>query len=185
MHHRLRQLEPLLHACGVSVNLAITLLAHPDKVQHFMRPLPRRLKRQAGQLGAISDVFASRHAGNVAILFRRVTHPLADVPSFAAHLASQQFGRSGGNGLQLEKALHKRALARAIGTKQADGTGQDLEADVIQGPLPPKNFGESLRFNDRLGSHVAPILCKENAPLAREKAGIFCCQKPLWTDKIG
>jgi hypothetical protein len=140
MHNGLRQLEPLLHAGRVSVNLAVTLLAHPDEIEHFMRALPRRLKGQPGQLRAIGDIFAAGHAGDVAILFRRVTDALANLPSFAPHLASEQFGRAGRDGLQLQEAFHEGAFARAVGPSRPMAPGETLRLTLSKARCRPKTF---------------------------------------------
>src|ERR1051326_404504 len=68
MHNRLGQLHPLFHAGRIGIDLAVTLLAHSNKIEHLMRALPRRVKRQAAQPRAIRHILATDHARNVAIL---------------------------------------------------------------------------------------------------------------------
>src|SRR5262249_15907438 len=68
MNDRLSQLEPLLHAGRVSVDLAIALLAHSNEIEHLMGPLARILERQATELRTIGDVLAAHHSRDVTIL---------------------------------------------------------------------------------------------------------------------
>ena len=100
-----------------------------------MRPLPRGLKWQSGQLRAISDVLATDHARNMTILFRRVTNPFADFPAFTPDFSTEKFGRAGSDRLQLQKAFHEGAFARAVWPEQPDGTWENLQSDVIQSAL--------------------------------------------------
>ena len=99
VHDRLCQLHALAHPGRVGVDLAITLLAHAHKIEHLVGPLPRGLKGKAAKFGAIGDVLAADHAGNVAILFGGVADPHANLPPFRAHLASKQPSRTAGNRL--------------------------------------------------------------------------------------
>ena len=47
MHNGLGEFHPLLHARGIGVDLAITLLAHADKIKHLMSALSGVLKGHA------------------------------------------------------------------------------------------------------------------------------------------
>ena len=87
-------LSALLHAGRVGVNFPVTLLAHADEIEHLMGALPGGLEGQTAQLGAISDIFAAGHAGDVAILFRGIADAFADLAAFASDLAARAIWRS-------------------------------------------------------------------------------------------
>ena len=125
---RLGQLEPLLHPGRVGVDLPVALLAHANKIEQLMRPLPRGLERKPAQLRAIGHVLAADHAGDVAILFRRVAHPLADLAALAAHFATEQLGRAGADGLKLKQAFHEGALPAPLGPSSPIAPGATFKS---------------------------------------------------------
>ena len=76
---RLRQLDPLLHAGRIGLDVAIARLAEADVEQHFVRALHRVDARQAGQLAAVGDERDGVHAGNVRVALRHVADARANL----------------------------------------------------------------------------------------------------------
>ena len=54
VHERLRQLDPLLHAGRVRLDVAVARLAEADVEQHLVRALHRVDARQPGELAAVA-----------------------------------------------------------------------------------------------------------------------------------
>ncbi len=63
----------------------------------------------------------------------------------------------------------KVLLPAPLGPSRPMEPGRNLEADVIQGALPSKGFGEALRCDDWRGRHVAAELWREIRSLASAK----------------
>ncbi len=156
VNNRLSQLQPLLHPGRVGIDLAITLLAHADEVEHLVRALAGDLKGQPAQLRAIGDVLAPRHARDMAILLRSITDALADIAAFMSDFAAKQLGRAGSDRLKLEQAFHERALSCPVRAEQPDRSRRELQIHSIQCPLPPKDLAEGVSFDHQRQRHDAP-----------------------------
>ena len=76
---RLRQLDALLHAGRIGLEVAIARLAEADVVEHLVRALHRVGRRQARQLAAVGDKRHRVHAGNVRVALRHVADARADL----------------------------------------------------------------------------------------------------------
>ena len=90
VHERLRELDALLHARGIGLDVAVARLAEADVVEHLVRPLHRVDGGQPGELPAIRDERDRVHARNVGVAFRHVAdaranlhRPLGDVEARA------------------------------------------------------------------------------------------------------
>jgi len=97
-----------------------------------MRALPGGLKGEAAQLRAISDILASNHAGNMAILFGRVTDTFANLAPFVANFTTEQTRRTTRDWLKLEKTFHERAFASAVRTQKANGARKHAQSHIIE-----------------------------------------------------
>ena len=75
---RLRQLDALLHARRIGLDVAVARFAQAHVVEHFVRALHRVDRGEAGQLAAIGDERHRVHAGNVAVALRHVAEPGAN-----------------------------------------------------------------------------------------------------------
>ena len=69
---RLRQLDPLFHARGVGLDVAVARLTEADVEQHFVRALHGVGRRQSGQFAAVGDETDGGHARNVCVVLRHV-----------------------------------------------------------------------------------------------------------------
>ena len=76
---RLRQLDALLHAGRVRLDIPVARFAEPDIEQHLVRALHGVDARQSRQLAAVGDERDGIHPGNVGIAFRHVADARADV----------------------------------------------------------------------------------------------------------
>ena len=76
---RLGQLDPLLHAGGIGLDVAVARLAQAHVVEHLVRALHRVGARQPGQLPAVGDEGHRGHAGDVRVGLRHVADAAADL----------------------------------------------------------------------------------------------------------
>ena len=76
---RLRQLDALLHAGRVLLDVAVARLAEADVVEHLVRALHGVGGRQAGQLAAVGDERHGVHPRNVRVVLRHVADACADL----------------------------------------------------------------------------------------------------------
>ena len=79
VHQRLRQLDALLHAGRVGLDVPVARFAEADVEQHFVGALHRIDARQAGQLAAVGDERHRVHARNVRVALRHVADAGADL----------------------------------------------------------------------------------------------------------
>ena len=76
---RLGQLDALLHAGRIGLDVAVARLAEADVVEDLVRPLHRVDGRQPGELAAVGDERDGVHAGDVRVGLRHVAEPRADL----------------------------------------------------------------------------------------------------------
>ena len=118
VHERLRELDALLHAGRVRLDVAVARLAEADVEQDFVRALHRVDARQPRQLAAVGDERHGVHAGNVRVAFRHVADARANLE---------------------RRRRRRRGRARASG--RASGTTKPSSALIIV--LLPAPFGPS------------------------------------------
>ncbi len=121
VHQRLRQLDPLLHAGRVGLDVAIARLAEADVEEHLVRALHGVHARQAGQLAAVRDERDGVHARECArrspACSRRARGCRAAPPA-TSRPRTRMRPRSGT--MKPEQRLDHRALAGAVRAEQAD-----------------------------------------------------------------
>ena len=122
VHERLRELDALLHAGRVGLDVAVARLAEADVVEHLVRALHRVDGRQAGELAAVGDERHGVHAGNVRVALRHVADARADLQRLLGDVQARARVMRPSVGLdEAEQRLEHRALAGAVGAEQADG----------------------------------------------------------------
>ena len=121
VHERLRELDALLHAGRVGLDVAVARLAEADVVEHFVRALHRVNGGQAGKLSAVGDERHRVHAGNVSVAFRHVADAGADFERPMRHVKAEHRHAPLGRLDEAEQRLQQRALPRAVGAQQAHG----------------------------------------------------------------
>ena len=89
VHERLRQLDALLHAGRIGLDVAIARLAEADVVEHLVRALHGVDRRQAGELAAVGDERHGVHAGNVRVALRHVADARADRQRRLGHVDAE------------------------------------------------------------------------------------------------
>ena len=111
---RLRQLDALLHARRVRLDVAVPRLAEADVVQHLVRALHRVGLRQPRELAAVGDERHGVHAGNVPVVLRHVAEPRAHLERPLRDVKPEhlELARRGRN--EAEQRLEHRALAGAV-----------------------------------------------------------------------
>ena len=131
---RLRQLDALLHARRVRLDVAVPRLAQADVVEHLVRALHRVGARQAGQLAAVGDEAHRVHAGDVSVALRHVAEPrahlerpLGDVQARAPR-AVPAFG-----GMNPSSALSIVLLPAPFGPSRPTAPAGKRRGDVAQG----------------------------------------------------
>ena len=135
MHERLRQLDALLHAGRVGLDIAVAGLAEADVVEHLVRALHRVGRRQARQLAAIGDERHRIHAGDVGVALRHVADAGAnlerrrrDVQAQDRHLALSGFTKP-------SSVLMSVLLPAPFGPEQADRARVEVGRHVLQRPV--------------------------------------------------
>ena len=85
---RLRQLDALLHAGRVGLDVAVARLAEADVVQHFVRALHRVDRRQPGELAAVARRTTRRSCRECARRSRACSRCARGSPAAAAATSS-------------------------------------------------------------------------------------------------
>ena len=118
---RLRQLDALLHAGRVGLDVAVARLAEADVVEDLVRALHRVDRRQPGELAAVGDKRHGVHAGDVRVALRHVADARADRQRRLRHVHVEHGHPPLVRLDEAEQRLEHRALAGAVGPEQADG----------------------------------------------------------------
>jgi hypothetical protein len=145
---RLRELDALFHAGRVGLDVAVSRFAEADVVEHFMRALHRVGARQPCQLAAVRHEGDRRHARNVPVGFRHIADAAADLERRGLHIVAEHAHVAAVGRDEAEQRLQHRALARAIGTEQADGARLEHGADVAQRPIAAVFHADAIELND-------------------------------------
>ena len=151
VHQRLRQLDALLHAGRIGLDVAVARFSEADVVQHLVRALHGVGRRQAGQLGAIGDERDGRHAGNLRVVLRHVADARADLERRHGDVEIEHADAAAVGLDEAEQRLEHRALAGAVRPEQADRPGRKRRGDVGQRPLGAVAHADPLENGDGFG----------------------------------
>jgi hypothetical protein len=130
---RLCQLDALLHARRVRLDVAVARLAETDVVQHFVGALHGVGRRQPCELPAVRDKRHGVHAGDVRVAFGHVPDARADRQRRLCHVHLEDGHPAPIRLHEPEQRLQHRALARAVGPEQADRPFRKFRGDVLEG----------------------------------------------------
>ena len=86
---RLRELHPLSHAGGVTVDRTVALFIQADVSEDVRGPLPRRRHRESGHPRHVHNEIGCRHVRRETVMFGHVTDALADRRALARDLEAQ------------------------------------------------------------------------------------------------
>ena len=151
VHERLGELDALLHAGRVGLEIAVARLAEADVIEHLVGALHRIDVRQAGELAAIRHEGHGIHAGDVPVDLRHVADARADLLGRAGDVKAQHSHRAGGRRNEAEQRLDHRALAGAVGPQQPDRAQRKLRRDVHERAVLAVLDGHRIERDGRIG----------------------------------
>ena len=157
----LRQLDELLHAERVGVDLAIAHLAEADVEQCFVRALQRICSGQPGELGHVADKSNAAHVADKRVVLRHVTDALADARAFLPCIDAEDARRAAGRSVETEQCVDERGLASAVRAEKTDGVTAQLAGQTVEnGPTAQPHF-EPIQFDHAHVSwlRAAPPTC--------------------------
>ena len=132
---RLRELDALLHAGRVGLDVAVARLAEADVVEHLVRALHRVDRRQPGELAAVRDERHRVHARDVGVALRHVADAGADLHRPVRDVEPEHRHAPLGRLDEPEQRLEHRALAGAVRAEQPDGAAVEAGADALERPI--------------------------------------------------
>ena len=132
VHQGLRELDALLHAGRVGLDVAVAGLTQTNVEQDFVSTLHRVDAGQAGQLAAIRDEGDGIHAGNMGVALRHVADAGADLERRLRDVDAEDTHAAALGHDEPEQRLDHRALAGTIGPQQADRSGRKRRRHVAQ-----------------------------------------------------
>ena len=157
LEERVRHAKTLAHAARERVDLLPGHLGKADLGQEVGDPRCRDGARDTVQACRVSEVLARAqpvveadrvgHVAHVSLHLQRVAHRVD--PDHAC-LAGRRFGEA-------QEHEHRRGLAGAVGTEQAEHLARpDLEAEVVHRHPGTVPFRQAPGFDDRLERRIAP-----------------------------
>jgi hypothetical protein len=128
---RLGELDPLLQARRVALDLEVALVLEVHQVERGVRALSRRLARQPRQLAGVGAELDGVHAGEVALGLGHVADAIADGEGLGFRRQTED-ARLALEGREAEQRLDQRRFARAVGAQQADPLAGDHAGEAAQ-----------------------------------------------------
>ncbi len=147
---RLRQLDSLLHARRIRLDVAVTRLAEADVVEHLVGTLHRVDGGQPGKLTAIAHERYRVHAGNVRVALGHVAdvgtnlhRPFGDVEAQHGHASFVRLHEA-------EQSLQHGALASAVRAQKADRAAREPRSDVLERLVLAVDDRDAIELDDRI-----------------------------------
>ena len=129
---RLGELDPLLHPGRIPADRPVALLVEPDVAQDLGGAFARRGAREAGHARHLGDEVGRRGVRREAVVFGHVADELADRRALRANVEVHHRRLARRRFEQAEQDLEQRALARPVGTDQADDPGLEVEGQAVE-----------------------------------------------------
>ena len=123
VHQCLGQLDALLHARGVGLEVAVARLTKAHVVEHLVRALHGIGAGEAGKLAAVRHKLHGRHAGDVRVALGHVAEAGPNFEGGGGDVEAQHPHAALRRHDEAEQRLEQRALPCAVGAEEADGAG--------------------------------------------------------------
>ena len=144
------QLEPLLHAQGVLVRLAVALFPQAHEVHDLVGALEGRAARHARQPAHVGHHVDAEQAGDEALALRHVAHLSADRNGLPGGIETQDarlpLGRK-----QAEQDAQQGRLPRPVGSQKAGRSRPDLAGDPVEGDGRTECLSQAMHGEDHRG----------------------------------
>ena len=121
VHERLRQLDALLHAGRVGLDIPVARFIQANVVEHLVRALHRIHAPETRELPAVRDERHGVHARNMRVVLRHVADAGANLERRFGDVETEHRHASFSRRHEAKQALEHRALAGAVGSQEADG----------------------------------------------------------------
>src|SRR5262249_53820509 len=146
----LGQLDPLLHARGVGLDLEVALVLEAAQVERRVGAFHGGGAGEAAELAGVGAQLDGGHAGEVALHLRHVAAAVADRERVAARVEPED-ARFALERREPEEELEQGRFAGAVGAEQADAAAGD--ADLAREPAQRRDLPVPLRDVGQLEQH--------------------------------
>ncbi len=131
VHQRPCDLEPLLHAGGIRLDPAVSRLAEPDVIEHFVSPPQGVAGLHSDQFSRVGDKLDADQARKQTLILRYQSDHLANGKPLPADVHSQHPPAARVDPDQPQQRPDHRRLAGPVGAKQARGAHRKSHRQIL------------------------------------------------------
>ena len=144
---RLRQLEQLLHAQRIGLDVAVARLAQTDVEEDLVRALESRLGRQPRKLRHQPHETHAGDAGDEGVPLGHVADPPPEFPALGRDVHVEQAGGSRGWLVEAEQGVQERRLAGAVRPQQTDRPAREGASQLVQDLVPAESDAQTVEVD--------------------------------------